>query len=136
MRRHRRSTGAWNTMPTSDTGPATGRPATSTRPVVAGRSPATMRSRVDLPQPEGPTRATSSPRSTASAMSRNASTGPDDTAYVMPTRSRRITSARSAPRRIDPREVLARPRLVALDLARHVGHVGVDELDGAAHLAA
>src|SRR5438477_1265356 len=96
-----------------------------------------MRSSVDLPQPEGPTSATSSPRATVSEMSRSASTGPDDAAYVMPTRSRMITVTRSiAFRRVDPGQVLARVHLVASDLARHVGHVRVDELDGAAHLPA
>ena len=77
-------------MPTSATGPVTARPAISTRPVVAARSPATMRSRVDFPQPEGPTSASSSPRSTVKEMSRSASTGPDDAAYVIPTRSSTI----------------------------------------------
>ena len=60
--RHFSSTGAWKTMPTSAIGRVTVRPATVTAPTVAGRSPATMRSRVDLPQPLGPTSATNSPR--------------------------------------------------------------------------
>ena len=38
--------------------------------------PATMRSRVDLPQPLGPTSETNSPAPTASEMPASASTGP------------------------------------------------------------
>src|SRR5215470_14956302 len=41
-------------MPRSAPGPRTGVPSDSTRPVVGWSRPATMRSRVDLPQPEGP----------------------------------------------------------------------------------
>ena len=63
-------------MPTSAMGRVTARPATTTRPAVAGRSPEMILSSVDLPQPLGPTSATSSPRSTAKEMSRSASTGP------------------------------------------------------------
>ena len=43
----------------------TSRPATTTRPPLAGISPPTMRSVVVLPQPEGPSRASSSPCSTS-----------------------------------------------------------------------
>src|SRR3546814_19752182 len=50
--------GSWNTMPTSDVGPSTGCPSTVTRPLDGRSSPETMRSRVDLPQPEVPTRET------------------------------------------------------------------------------
>src|SRR5918912_221363 len=41
-------------MPRSAPGPRTSRPSRSTRPAVGRSSPATMRSRVDFPQPEGP----------------------------------------------------------------------------------
>ena len=41
-------------MPRSAPGAATGAPSSSTRPVVGVSSPATMRSSVDLPQPDGP----------------------------------------------------------------------------------
>jgi len=57
-------------------GRVTARPATKTLPVVAGRRPEMIRSSVDLPQPLGPTSATSSPRSTPKEMLRSASTGP------------------------------------------------------------
>ena len=53
------------------------RPATAGRIAVDGRRPATTRSNVDLPQPDGPTSATSSPRATLNVMSRSASTGPE-----------------------------------------------------------
>ncbi len=75
--RHFSSTGAWKTMPTDGSGPVTARPSTSTRPRLGGRSPAMTRRSVDLPQPDGPTMATSSPRPTARSMSRSASTVPD-----------------------------------------------------------
>ena len=75
--RHFSSTGAWNTMPTSGIGPVTGAPATLTRPDVTGRSPATMRSRVDLPQPLGPTSDDElAGAESPSEMPRSASTGP------------------------------------------------------------
>src|SRR4026209_2176537 len=41
-------------MPGAAPGPTTGSPSSNTRPVVGRSSPATMRSSVDLPQPEGP----------------------------------------------------------------------------------
>src|SRR3990172_4007011 len=41
-------------MPRSGPGLATARPSTSTRPVVGTSRPATMRSSVDLPHPDGP----------------------------------------------------------------------------------
>ena len=41
-------------MPRSAPGPRTGRPSSSMLPVVGVSSPATMRSSVLLPQPEGP----------------------------------------------------------------------------------
>ena len=61
-------------MPMSAMGSRTMRPATVTVPSVAGRSPATMRSRVDLPQPLGPTSETNSP---APTRQRNAGEGLD-----------------------------------------------------------
>ena len=97
MRRHLRSTGAWKTMPTEGIGPLTTRPSTLIRPAVAGRSPAMMRSSVDLPQPDGPTTATSSPPSTLNVMSRSASTGPESARYVIPTPSRTINASAARP---------------------------------------
>src|SRR5262245_51213137 len=43
-------------MPRSAPGPVTGAPSRSTRPVVGWSRPAIRRRRVDLPQPEGPSR--------------------------------------------------------------------------------
>ncbi len=63
-------------MPRSGPGPVTGLPDTLTRPVVAGSNPATTRSRVDLPQPDAPSRQMNSPRATTRSAPRNASTGP------------------------------------------------------------
>src|SRR5262245_22429822 len=58
--RQGRSTGAWNTMPTSRIGRSTRRPRMCTAPAVGATSPATIRSAVDLPQPLGPTSVTNS----------------------------------------------------------------------------
>jgi hypothetical protein len=74
--RHLSSTGAWKTMPTSAIGRVTERPPTTTRPVVAGRSPAMILRSVDLPQPDGPTSARNSPWSTVNEIPLSASTGP------------------------------------------------------------
>src|SRR6266542_6152503 len=60
-------------MPRSAPGPATGSPSRRTRPVVGRSSPATIRRRVDLPQPEGPRRhrkARSATRSEVGSMAR------------------------------------------------------------------
>ena len=57
----------WNTIETSRSFAArsvTSVPSISTRPSVTGSSPATMRSVVVLPQPEGPSSVTRSPCST------------------------------------------------------------------------
>ena len=54
-------------------GPRTARPSSSTCPLLAASSPATMRRNVVLPQPDGPTSAMNSPRSTARSMPRSAS---------------------------------------------------------------
>jgi len=55
----------WNTMPRSGPGAVTGAPSSITRPVLGESSPATMRSSVDLPQPDGPRRQMKSLSSTA-----------------------------------------------------------------------
>ena len=55
------STGLWNTMPTSVCGRSTSRPPTRTSPALGRCSPATIRSSVLLPQPDGPTIARNSP---------------------------------------------------------------------------
>ena len=47
-------------MPRSAPGPVTSRPSSVTRPLVGRSRPATMRSSVDLPQPEGPRMVTKS----------------------------------------------------------------------------
>src|SRR6516162_9490277 len=54
------------------------RPSSSTLPALAGSSPATMRRNVVLPQPDGPTRAMNSPRSTARSMPSSTFRSPND----------------------------------------------------------
>src|SRR6185369_12290812 len=53
----------WNTMPRSRPGPVTLLPCANTSPAVGSSSPAMIRSRVDLPQPEGPRMTRNSPTS-------------------------------------------------------------------------
>src|SRR5262245_5032543 len=60
----------WNTMARSGPGPSTARPSSRIAPDVTGRRPSTALRKVDLPQPDGPTMATSSPSNTAKSMSR------------------------------------------------------------------
>src|SRR2546428_1062883 len=62
-------------MPRSAPGPVTGAPSTSTRPAVGASSPATIRSSVDLPQPDGPSRQMKSLSATASDVGSNARVG-------------------------------------------------------------
>ena len=59
---------AWNTIPVSRRlagTSVTSRPSISTRPSVGRSNPASSRSAVVLPQPDGPSRASSSPGSSA-----------------------------------------------------------------------
>src|SRR5438093_12268149 len=62
-------------MPRSAPGPVTGAPSSSTRPVVGTSSPATMRSSVDLPQPDGPSTPMKSLSATASEVGSSARVG-------------------------------------------------------------
>src|SRR4051812_25304726 len=59
----------WNTKPRSPPGRCTARPSSKTSPELAGSRPATIRRKVVLPQPEGPTTEMNSPRSTSRLMS-------------------------------------------------------------------
>src|ERR1039458_1859067 len=52
----------WKTMPRSRPGPPTGLPSTRISPVSGWSRPAIMRSSVDFPQPDGPSRTLNSPR--------------------------------------------------------------------------
>lgn len=89
---HGNSVGCWNTTPRSVPGPSTGLPSTLTEPSVGSRKPASRRSSVDLPQPEGPTRHTISPSPKRRVISRSASTSdPVCVRYVTPTFSTSIT---------------------------------------------
>ncbi len=60
-------------MPRSGAGPGIGLPHISASPAVGCSKPATMRSSVDLPQPEAPIRQTNSPLRTERLASRSAS---------------------------------------------------------------
>jgi hypothetical protein len=59
--RHGNRFGAWNTIPTIVSGPATSLPPTTTVPCVGARKPLQSFMNVDLPHPDGPTMATKSP---------------------------------------------------------------------------
>ena len=54
------SVGAWKTMPVSERGSRIGTPPIEAVPALGRIRPATMRSKVDFPQPDGPTRVTNS----------------------------------------------------------------------------
>ena len=58
---HGSMVGFWNAMPIRNALAATSRPPRITTPVDGCTSPATSRKMVDLPQPDGPTKATNSP---------------------------------------------------------------------------
>ena len=62
-------------MPRSAPGPRTGSPSSSTSPCVGVSSPATMRSSVDLPQPEGPSTVMKSLSATSRSVGCSASVG-------------------------------------------------------------
>ncbi len=62
-------------MPRSAPGAATGVPSSSTRPVVGVSRPATMRSSVDLPQPDGPRIVMKSLSATSSVVGCSATVG-------------------------------------------------------------
>src|SRR5215470_14799105 len=66
-------------MPRSLPGPVTGLPSTRTSPVVGSSKPATMRSKVDLPQPDAPIRQTNAPGSIATSIRPSASISPSPT---------------------------------------------------------
>src|SRR5215510_9903026 len=68
------STGVWNTTPMSRRGPLIGVPFKSTSPSVCGSRPANTLSRVDLPQPDGPTTAMNSPSAIENEISLSART--------------------------------------------------------------
>src|SRR4051812_37170988 len=71
-------------------------PIRSSPPLISSR-PAIMRSRVDLPQPDGPRKTTSSPSLIESDTSRTASTVPNDLAIFMSS-----TEANSSLPRLEP----------------------------------
>ncbi|CAM5714284.1 hypothetical protein SGRIM128S_05251 [Streptomyces griseomycini] len=64
---------SWKTNAVPGGGPSTLRPASVTSPAVGASSPPTHFSSVVLPQPDGPTRQTSSPAPTVKVRSRTAS---------------------------------------------------------------
>src|SRR5262245_45950225 len=101
---HGNSVYDWKTMPRSGPGPPTGTPSSSTRPLVGVSSPATMRSSVDLPQPDGPRIARKSLSATSKASGSMARVGArprrPGKLRLTPSISRRATARRSgeAPR--------------------------------------
>src|SRR5271166_3715523 len=74
-------------MPRSGDGPRTGCPPTVTVPSSLSRAPATIRSRVDLPQPDGPSRQTSSPARTSRLIPASATVRRPPLRKVLPTES-------------------------------------------------
>jgi hypothetical protein len=70
--RHGSSDADWNAMPVILSGFVTGCPSMTTAPRDGSFRPVASFMKVDLPQPEGPTIATNSPRSAVSEMSSTA----------------------------------------------------------------
>ena len=66
---------SWKTIEVAVEGPSSSRSATTIWPAVGRSRPATICSRVDLPQPERPSRQTKSPAPQEKSMPRSASTG-------------------------------------------------------------
>src|SRR3954452_833768 len=98
-------------MPVSSRGSVTLAPPIETVPSVGATRPATRRSNVDLPHPDGPTRQTNSLRRTSSEMSAMATTcSPPRVTKVFATWSRTITlnrpRAHADRRRVKPRHAL------------------------------
>src|SRR6185369_12999198 len=121
------SANSWKTIAVAGR-PAGSAPSKPTRPVVGVSSPASRFSKVDLPQPEGPTTATSSSASTAKVTPVSASTAwPERSRNVWPTPST-ITLTRQRP------SWPAQPE--PLDLAGDRARQLCDELDDAGHLEA
>ena len=73
------SVACWNTTPTSADGPSMRWSASVKVPASARSRPASSRSSVLLPHPDGPTRQTNSPSRTAMSRWSSASTGSPDT---------------------------------------------------------
>src|ERR1700722_8836989 len=88
---HGSRVGFWNAMPIRTWLAPTSRPATNTWPCEAVSVPATSLRMVDLPQPEGPTRATNSPWVIRNDVSASAVTLFLSPPNVTPTFSRSIT---------------------------------------------
>src|ERR1022692_3475684 len=84
---HGNSIGVWNSMPRSGDGPWTGRPPTVTVPSSLSRAPAAIRSRVDLPHPDGPSRQTNSPARTSRLIPARATVRRPPRRNVLPTES-------------------------------------------------
>ncbi|CFW12448.1 Uncharacterised protein [Bordetella pertussis] len=69
------SAASWNTTPRSGPGRATAPPPTRSSPPDGASNPAIRLSRVDLPQPDGPSSATNSPSATCRSIWSSACTG-------------------------------------------------------------
>src|SRR3954447_17425374 len=89
------SIGVWKSMPRSGDGPLPARPPPVTVPSSAGSAPAMIRSNVDLPQPDDPSRQTSSPARTRRLAPASATVRRPPRRKVLPTES--ITTAAPGP---------------------------------------
>jgi hypothetical protein len=83
-------------MPRSGAGPVTGLPPTVTDPWSWSRAPATIRSSVLLPQPDGPSRQTSSPARTSRSTPASATVRLPARLNVLPTPLSTTFAARPA----------------------------------------
>ena len=96
-------------MPRSPPGPVISWPSRIREPSVGSSSPATMRSTVDLPQPDGPSRAQSSFSATSKETSTTASmTSPEDVPKDLETCD--TESFAPSPVRVSPVPRITRPK--------------------------
>src|SRR5262245_1386966 len=141
---HGISVGSWNTKPMACVPCAPAAPrATSTVPNVWDANPASSRSAVDLPQPDGPSSETNSPRATSRSSGPSAAT---PLSYVLVTPRRRTARPvipASATERIASSVMTAsvlRPQIETDRLVDEAQRVGLAEIDvalddaGAHHL--
>mgnify|MGYP003694524717 CR=1 FL=1 len=129
-------------MPRSVTGPATRRPNTASSPFDGKNQSGDQRaSAIDLPQPDGPTIATNSPRATSSgnaSSSASVSSGPRRKSFETPRTAMpvRPTKRRSCPRLSPGAGAEPAPPRRSAPAARSVGRCGLHQLAAVAQRGA
>src|SRR2546421_3199000 len=107
----------WKTMPRSAPGSLSGFPSIKTSPSLGWIRPAAMLSRVDLPQPEGPTMQANCPSGTVREVRSRARTSRDPVVKRMATSANRISLMTSVQAR-EPAYPIAAETRVLLDVGK------------------